>query len=63
LIDARRIGLMGPHAFLINAARGGIVDEDALIDALEAAGSPAPGSTSGSTNRRSTRACSLCPMS
>ena len=36
LIDARRIGLMGPHAFLINAARGGIVDEDALIDALEA---------------------------
>ena len=35
LIDARRIGLMGPHAFLINAARGGIVDEDALIDALE----------------------------
>ncbi|MEO6217519.1 MAG: D-glycerate dehydrogenase [Sphingomonas sp.] len=36
LIDARRIGLMDPHAFLINAARGGIVDEDALIDALEA---------------------------
>ncbi|MEO9130101.1 MAG: D-glycerate dehydrogenase, partial [Sphingomonas sp.] len=36
LIDARRIGLMGPHAFLINTARGGIVDEDALIDALGA---------------------------
>jgi glyoxylate reductase len=36
VIDARRIGLMKPDAFLINAARGGIVDEDALINALEA---------------------------
>ena len=36
VIDARRIGLMKPDAFLINAARGGIVDEDALIEALEA---------------------------
>ncbi len=35
LIDARRIALMQPHVFLINAARGGIVDEDALVDALE----------------------------
>lgn len=36
MIDARRIALMRPHVFLINAARGGIVDEDALVDALEA---------------------------
>ena len=36
LIDARRIALMRPHVFLINAARGGIVDEDALVDALQA---------------------------
>ncbi len=36
LLDARRIGLMRPHVFLINAARGGIVDEDALVTALEA---------------------------
>ena len=35
LIDARRIGLMKPDAFLINASRGGILDEDALIAALE----------------------------
>jgi glyoxylate reductase len=35
LIDARRIGLMRPHVYLINAARGGIVDEEALVDALE----------------------------
>ena len=36
LIDARRIGLLGQHVYLINASRGGIVDEEALIDALEA---------------------------
>ncbi|MGJ3646867.1 2-hydroxyacid dehydrogenase [Sphingomonas sp. GlSt437] len=36
LIDRRRIGLMRPHVYIINASRGGIVDEDALVDALEA---------------------------
>jgi glyoxylate reductase len=36
LIDARRIALMRPHVHLINTSRGGIVDEDALIEALEA---------------------------
>lgn len=36
LIDRRRIGLMRPHVHLINASRGGIVDEEALVDALEA---------------------------
>ena len=36
LIDARRIALMRPHVYLINAARGGIVDEAALVEALEA---------------------------
>jgi len=35
LIDARRIALMKPGAYLINASRGGILDEDALVDALE----------------------------
>ncbi|QDX26575.1 D-glycerate dehydrogenase [Sphingomonas suaedae] len=35
LIDARRIGLLGSHVYLINASRGGIVDEEAMIDALE----------------------------
>jgi len=35
LIDARRLALMRPTACIINTARGGIVDEDALIEALE----------------------------
>ncbi|UVO52417.1 D-glycerate dehydrogenase [Sphingomonas sp. SUN019] len=35
LIDAARIALLRPHVFLINASRGGIVDEDAMVAALE----------------------------
>jgi len=34
LIDAAAFALMKPPAFVINAARGGIVDEIALVDAL-----------------------------
>lgn len=36
LIDARRLRMMRRHAFLINTARGDVVDEVALIDALQA---------------------------
>jgi len=35
LIDAQRLALMKPTAFLINTARGDIVDEAALVTALE----------------------------
>lgn len=35
LIDARRLGLMKPSAYLVNTARGPIVTESALVAALE----------------------------
>ena len=35
LLGAERLQLMKPNAYLINTARGGIVDEDALFDALQ----------------------------
>ena len=35
LIDARRLALMKPTAYLINTARGPIVNESALVAALE----------------------------
>jgi len=34
MIDCRRLALMRPGAYLINTARGGLVDEQALVDAL-----------------------------
>jgi phosphoglycerate dehydrogenase-like enzyme len=34
LLDARRLGLLKPSAFLVNVARGQIVDQRALVDAL-----------------------------
>ncbi|WP_245413568.1 hydroxyacid dehydrogenase [Mangrovicella endophytica] len=36
LIGARELGLMKPSAFLINTARGGLIDEAALSEALTA---------------------------
>ncbi len=36
LIDAARLEQMGPHSILINTSRGPVVDEAALVDALQA---------------------------
>jgi lactate dehydrogenase-like 2-hydroxyacid dehydrogenase len=36
LINAERLSVMRPHAFLINTARGDIVEEAALTAALKA---------------------------
>ena len=38
LIGARELALMKPTAVLVNTARGAVVDEDALADALETGG-------------------------
>ncbi|MCV9961521.1 D-glycerate dehydrogenase [Pararhizobium sp. BT-229] len=35
LINAQRLAVMKPEAYLINTARGDVIDEKALIDALE----------------------------
>jgi glyoxylate reductase len=35
LLDARRIGLLKPTAYLINTSRGEIIDEGALIESLQ----------------------------
>ena len=35
LIDARRLALLGPDGWLVNTARGALVDPEALIEALE----------------------------
>jgi D-3-phosphoglycerate dehydrogenase len=36
LIDARRLALMKPDAYLVNTSRGPVVDEQALVEALQA---------------------------
>ncbi|WP_037809935.1 2-hydroxyacid dehydrogenase [Streptomyces sp. NRRL S-1448] len=36
LLDAERLALLKPTAFVINTARGGLIDQDALADALAA---------------------------
>jgi D-3-phosphoglycerate dehydrogenase len=35
LLDERRLALLPPGAWLVNCARGGVVDEEALLQALE----------------------------
>ena len=43
LVNAERLALMKPSAFLINTARGPIVDQKALTKVLQEGALPAPG--------------------
>ncbi|MAB81632.1 D-2-hydroxyacid dehydrogenase family protein [Microbacterium sp. UBA3394] len=36
IIDARALGLLPPRSWLVNTARAGLVDQEALVDALDA---------------------------
>jgi len=36
VLDARRLALLPDHAFVVNVGRGSVLDEEALVDALEA---------------------------
>lgn len=35
LLNERRLALMQPHAFIVNTSRGEVIDEDALVKALQ----------------------------
>ena len=51
MVNARILEALGPDGYLINVARGAIVDEGALIAALKDRRSPAPDSTYSGTSR------------
>ncbi len=62
LLSARRLALMQPTAYIVNTARGDVIDEAALIKMPAAkARSPAPVSTCSRTSRPSIRSCSSSP--
>ena len=55
LIGREAIARMKPGAILLNVARGGVVDEAAVAEALAPGTWAGPGSTSSSTSRRPAR--------
>ena len=55
LLSARRLKLLKPTAYIVNTARGEVIDENELARLVEAGRSAVPASTCSSTSRRSTR--------
>ena len=51
LVDAKVLRALGPEGILINVARGSVVDEQALVEALRDNASRAPASTSSPRSR------------
>ena len=57
LVDKAVLDALGPTGILINVARGSVVDEAALVEALQSGTILSAGSTCSRTNPRSTPAC------
>ncbi len=58
MIGAEQLRRMKPTAYVVNVARGGLIDEDALFEALTAGEIAGRASMSSRASRRPTRACS-----
>jgi len=61
LLSARRLKYLGPHAIIVNTARGEIIDETALTRMLETDELAGAGSTFSSMSQRSHRSSSDWP--
>lgn len=59
IVDAAALAAMKDDAILVNSSRGGLIDTEALVDTLKAAGSPVSAWTS--TRRRPPSSSSTSP--
>ncbi len=62
LLSARRLQLLQPHAYVVNTARGEVIDENALTRMLQKGELAGAASTCSSMSRRSIRSCWISTM-